>query len=714
MSTSKNKPARAVSDAVLLSIAAGVALGVSIAVGREQGDWAGVAVFGPLLGAAFTALLLLHRTVLTALAVVAVLASMAAADAPLRTTLAAPSAPQTNLCVSQFPLPGCYATIQAAIDAAAPGDMIRVATGMYTETLVITKTLVLKGGYAHRPTFDLRRPLASALTGNIYIAGSVDVTVSGFTLRGRMALFNGAQAIVQDMDMSAPGLGFTVCPSCTAVVQNVAADSYDTLFTGGGAVEARHLTVRNIGTLAENVSLDLRHSIISDVYEGLYTFATVTETNTLRHATGPILLSTVSASGVITGNPKFVSGWHIGPDSPAIDAAVSSTMLNDAEGHDRPQGSGRDLGADEMKARDARVLPYSQATLILPGQSVYLPVRVQNTGTQTETLTLTSSGAPAGWSAVPAAGSVGPLGPWMSATVDYIVTAPAGALYGEEAEVWLTPSSPGISAEAGMVRLRVAQTGGLVIGPEDALAASPVITVPRGTTLTATHRLTNTSNYTDSIALSALSTWPVSALPISLTLGPGASAPISLVITASGAITQRIAPVTLLAAGQYASATVTHTLWTSATVYLPFVHLPELADGYEPDNSCDQFSTISVGETQTRTFDLLGPVSMTDTDIVKVTFALGGTYTLTARSTQTNATPHMALIPGACNGAVWQTVNDSDFVFIAPSDNYVMWLRITNNSGKHGSDTQYRLAVSNKIADMMALWAEPPAVAPPQ
>ena len=40
-------------------------------------------------------------------------------------------------------VPHDYATIQEAVDAAKPGDTVRVATGVYNETVGVTKTITL-------------------------------------------------------------------------------------------------------------------------------------------------------------------------------------------------------------------------------------------------------------------------------------------------------------------------------------------------------------------------------------------------------------------------------------------------------------------------------------------------------------------------------------------------------------------------------------------
>jgi len=103
----------------------------------------------------------------------------------------------------------CYATIQAAVDAASPGDEIRVATGIYsgtqtvtitqwgdpytyTQVVIITQTLVLHGGYtttnwttsdpAANPTVIDAQRQGRGIT--IVGDGRQTVTVDGFIITG--------------------------------------------------------------------------------------------------------------------------------------------------------------------------------------------------------------------------------------------------------------------------------------------------------------------------------------------------------------------------------------------------------------------------------------------------------------------------------------------------------------------------------------------------
>jgi parallel beta-helix repeat protein len=73
-----------------------------------------------------------------------------------------------------------YLSIQAAIDAAAPGAVIWVAPGTYEENLVIDTPVTLKGRGASDVTLqarDVERPA-------VLIRGDGAVTLSGFTITG--------------------------------------------------------------------------------------------------------------------------------------------------------------------------------------------------------------------------------------------------------------------------------------------------------------------------------------------------------------------------------------------------------------------------------------------------------------------------------------------------------------------------------------------------
>jgi Right handed beta helix region len=87
---------------------------------------------------------------------------------------------------------GPYATIQAAVDAANPGDRIRVAAGNFNETIEIGDALVLEGGYSadfSERDWDTNITVINALrTGRtITVDSDADVTIEGFTITGGLA-----------------------------------------------------------------------------------------------------------------------------------------------------------------------------------------------------------------------------------------------------------------------------------------------------------------------------------------------------------------------------------------------------------------------------------------------------------------------------------------------------------------------------------------------
>jgi len=93
----------------------------------------------------------------------------------------------------------CYATVQAAVDAANPNDEIRVTAGIYagvsaragvTQTVYISKTVTIRGGYTTanwttpNPTANLTTLDAQGLGRVLYITGDINPTVEGLRITG--------------------------------------------------------------------------------------------------------------------------------------------------------------------------------------------------------------------------------------------------------------------------------------------------------------------------------------------------------------------------------------------------------------------------------------------------------------------------------------------------------------------------------------------------
>lgn len=101
--------------------------------------------------------------------------------------LSCTSVQAADLCVDASGKGGCMTTIGAAVAAAAPNDVIRVARGIYHEDVVIGKPLSLLGQSPENTIIDATGLLNGVNVDGFHNAGLAHVIVSGFTVQNANA-----------------------------------------------------------------------------------------------------------------------------------------------------------------------------------------------------------------------------------------------------------------------------------------------------------------------------------------------------------------------------------------------------------------------------------------------------------------------------------------------------------------------------------------------
>ncbi len=156
-----------------------------------------------------------------------------------------------------------YATIQAAVDAAAAGAIVTVDAGVYPELVTINKPLTLRGAQAGVDARSNRRAAAeSVLTGFDFGGGNVstsfyvaanDVTLDGFVVQGNTST-------------GTYGAGIVIAPNVagTHVVDNIIQNNVSGLFLANNSSTDAALIQHNVFRNNNNAGEDGGRGIYSN------------------------------------------------------------------------------------------------------------------------------------------------------------------------------------------------------------------------------------------------------------------------------------------------------------------------------------------------------------------------------------------------------------------------------------------------------------------
>jgi hypothetical protein len=248
-----------------------------------------------------------------------------------------------------------------------------------------------------------------------YNGGGMDIIVSSPVLSGNLIYANRATN-----GGGGRGGGLQIWWSDATLINNVIADNQvGAGRQGSGLYVGRCSPVLIHNTIARNTGGDDTGLFVTN-WETNYSHVAMTNTVLVSHSVGisvtggntvtvngvlwdattPVTVSRAATATVVvqnahTGDPAFATdGYHITPDSAAMDAGIDAETATDIDGHHRPYGSAPDLGADELFAVS---VPYDVESTVIYTDTQGNPAIIQvPIGAVTETITLVYIPADAG------------------------------------------------------------------------------------------------------------------------------------------------------------------------------------------------------------------------------------------------------------------------------------------------------------------------------
>jgi len=281
----------------------------------------------------------------------------------------------TTWCVNPDGSGGCYSSIQAAVDAASPGDRINIAAGTYAEGVNITKDNITLSGAGQSTT-------SMGWLGN----HSSQISISGLSLRmldnrgtvtlsnvivtksGTPTIYNSGTitltnaAILDNIGQSRPLLPILINVGTANLINVTFSSNRSSGIAQTGTMTLRNVTFRDSysfgypwGTAPGIVTTITNSILASNVNCGYYQGTFISQGHNLStdntcplSATGdvtntdPLLTPLVTVSGTVV--------CALMPGSPAIDAGDDSICPpTDQTGFPRPYGAHCDIGAYEWR-----------------------------------------------------------------------------------------------------------------------------------------------------------------------------------------------------------------------------------------------------------------------------------------------------------------------------------------------------------------------------
>ena len=328
--------------------------------------------------------------------------------------LAACQAPDSPQLASQhqaatLQVPGQYATIQAAVLAAAPGDLIQVAPGTYNEVVGISIPLTVSGQPDDpaliRGRFHLTAGADGARLAHLVLQGPSDgpgvwiedtrgeldhLSLSGYSTAVTVALDGSFGSWATACTVVGNNKGVLVTASGNLRMDNsllLASSAEGITVTGSASAELANLTVVANGD--EGLWLDGPTTLINTISVnnrvGLTCRGNCVADHNLIWGNQIDYEGQIPGANDLSADPRFVDpvehDFHLQPDSPAIDAGTASGAPDvDLAGTARPQGDGFDLGAYEIP-------PANQGTQLIINEVMANP-EVESSGEYVELLNL--------------------------------------------------------------------------------------------------------------------------------------------------------------------------------------------------------------------------------------------------------------------------------------------------------------------------------------